>query len=197
MPDFTFPTVGRLDITSPPSQPCILPTDYRYYDPLRLPKALLIDLRSSLSLNDTLYFPFFLLCSSSGSHKGRDFLCTPGFLHSEGTPSFHLIKYKETFGPPKFPSYPFEYMTWSKTPVVFCALRRVGISTYLAWLELLPSRKYNLSAFTLNTTKSYPNDHNFTFFGAQYRPCILDPSSFALPSWVLHVDFTTNLSARL
>jgi hypothetical protein len=40
-------------------------------------------------------------------------------------------------------------------------------------------------------------DHNYTFFGAQYRACTLDPSSFALPLPGLHVDFTTELAASL
>jgi hypothetical protein len=29
------------------------------------------------------------------------------------------LLYKETFGSPEFPSYPYECMTWPKTPVEF------------------------------------------------------------------------------
>jgi len=52
--------VGRLSITSPPSQSDVL--DYRYYDPLRLPNALLVVVRYSLSSHDTLLYP--LVCVS-------------------------------------------------------------------------------------------------------------------------------------
>ena len=41
------------------------------------------------------------------------------------------------------------------------------------------------------------SDHNYTFFGAQYRPCALDPSGFRLPSPGLPADFTTELPATL
>jgi hypothetical protein len=46
-------------------------------------------------------------------------------------------------------------------------------------------------------TADYPDDHDYTFFGAQYRACTLDPSSFALRLPGLHVDFTTELAANL
>ena len=39
--------------------------------------------------------------------------------------------------------------------------------------------------------------HNYTFFGAQYRPYILIPSGFGPPLLVLPSDFTTALLARL
>jgi hypothetical protein len=41
IPGFSFPTVGRLGLTSPPSRPAATPPDHRYYDPLILPTALL------------------------------------------------------------------------------------------------------------------------------------------------------------
>ncbi len=40
-------------------------------------------------------------------------------------------------------------------------------------------------------------DHNYTVFGAQYRPCILIPSGFGPPLLVLPSDFTTTLLAKL
>ncbi|MEA3415782.1 MAG: hypothetical protein U9R02_06450, partial [Thermodesulfobacteriota bacterium] len=47
----------------------------------------------------------------------------------------------------------------------------------------------------------YPNVHNYTFFGAQYRACILDSSGFGLPFrspvLALPADFTTNLLGKL
>ena len=45
--------------------------------------------------------------------------------------------------------------------------------------------------------RDYPNDHNYTFFGAQYTACILDPSGFGLSSQSWPADFTTDLVANL
>ncbi|CAB1080752.1 hypothetical protein D1AOALGA4SA_8428 [Olavius algarvensis Delta 1 endosymbiont] len=45
--------------------------------------------------------------------------------------------------------------------------------------------------------RDYPNDHNYTFFGAQYTACNLAPSSFGLPLPVLPVDFANELLAKL
>ena len=39
--------------------------------------------------------------------------------------------------------------------------------------------------------------HDYTFFGAQYRPCTLVPSGFGLPLPGLPADFTTELAANL
>ena len=41
------------------------------------------------------------------------------------------------------------------------------------------------------------NDHDYTFFGAQYRACTLDPSGSRLPSPGLPADFTTDPLDRL
>ncbi len=45
--------------------------------------------------------------------------------------------------------------------------------------------------------QDYPNDHNYAYFGAQYTACILDPSSFRLPSPGLPVDFSADPLAKL
>ena len=111
----------------------------------------------------------------------------PGLLISR-YPSSSGLSHKETVGSPKFPSYPFEYMPWSKTPVVSQSLA-------IAQPGLLPSAACRASAFSCNAGLS--NDHNYTFFGAQYRACTLDPSSSVLPLPGLHVDFTTDLVANL
>jgi hypothetical protein len=39
--------------------------------------------------------------------------------------------------------------------------------------------------------------HNYTYFGAQYTACILDPSGFGLLSPGLPADFSTDLVANL
>ena len=78
---------------------------------------------------------------------------------------------------------------WSKTPVVSCMLA-------IAHTGLLPSALCKASAFP-RLWRAYPSDHNYTFFGAQYRACALDPSSSRLPLPGLPVDFTTGLPATL
>ena len=80
-------------------------------------------------------------------------------------------------------------MPWSQTPVVSCQLAK-------ALSGLLPSARMQSVGF-FPYKRDYPNDHNYTFFGAQYTACILDPSSSVLPLLGLHVDFTTDLSATL
>ena len=67
MPRFPFPTVGPLDLGSPPYRS--EQSDHRYYGPLRLPNAHLGLLRYSLSSPDTLVAP---LLSLTG--QGRAFL---------------------------------------------------------------------------------------------------------------------------
>ena len=57
-----------------------------------------------------------------------------------GSP-YTILLPKETFGPPKSPSYPHECMPWSQTPVVSQAHR------HLARPELLPSAGCMASAF--------------------------------------------------
>ena len=110
-------------------------TDHRYYDPLRLPDARLGFVHSSLSAPDTLYRPSirFVSCpylyaqladGRDPPHQRRDFACA-------GSPHTVLLP-KETSGPPEFPSYPHEYMPWSKTPVVSCLLT-------ISLVGLLPS----------------------------------------------------------
>ncbi len=80
-------------------------------------------------------------------------------------------------------------MPWSKTPVVPLMLA-------ITYAGLLPSDRLTPSAFS-QKKRDYPNDHNYTFFGAQYKACILDPSSFGLSSRSLPADFTTDLVANL
>ena len=142
MPGFTFPTVGRLGLTSPPSRSAFL-SEHRYYDPLRLPDALLRFVRSLLSSPDTLpAFSFFGSRSvGSGLAQGKKlFRKRRGFI-LHGTAPLTPFSYKETPGSPKFPSYPFEHMPWSKTPVVTPALA-------ISCRGLLPSVKSRTSAFS-------------------------------------------------
>ena len=62
---------------------------------------------------------------------------------------------------------------------------------------LLPSAALQSVGFHPELAEFIPMDHNYTFFGAQYRACNLAPSSFGLPLPVLPVDFANELLAKL
>jgi hypothetical protein len=111
-------------------------------------------------------------------------------LGPTGTPTLPVILVKETFGSPKFPSYPCEHMPWSKAPVVSRTLA-------MSHSGLLPSNAWRSSAFPPNLGRIILSDHNYEYFGAQYRACTLVPSGFGLPLPGLPSDFTAALLARL
>ena len=81
-------------------------------------------------------------------------------------------------------------MPWSQTPVVTCTLA-------IAHTSLLPSDTLKCVGFRSDYAVLILTDHNYTFFGAQYRACNLAPSSFGLPLPVLPVDFANELLAKL
>ncbi len=97
---------------------------------------------------------------------------------------------KEPIGPPQCPSYPFEDKPWSKTPVV---AHRLAIAP----VSLLPSVTLECVGFPPTFAGFILMDHNYTFFGVQYRACNLVPSSFRPSSPGLPVDFTNELPAKL
>ncbi len=151
--------MGRLSNTSPPFQPDT--PDYRYYDALRLPNALLVVVRFSLSSHDTPLRP--LICVSTipvdspisrTAHQCLEYLVKVAPL-----PLFN----RETFGPPEFPGYPLDQMTRSKTPVV---------TSMLAMTHRKPAafQKIQPVGFppTAHELSGLSNDHHYTFFRAQY-----------------------------
>lgn len=114
--------------------------NHRYYDPLRLPKALLGLVRCSLSSTDTLRCPSFIRASARADLVLGAGLPprTPGILGTEYSSDRRCAR--RQVGSPKFPSYPHEYMPWSQTPVVTQALAMTRSA-------LLPSDKSKPSAF--------------------------------------------------
>ena len=132
----TQPLQPLLSVTSPPSR--LKPRSHRYYVPLRLPKVPLRRVRFSLSTPDTL--PAFFLCVSCDSFAGESIPLTPGLLISRYPSSSGCLN-TDTFGSPEFPSYPFESMPWSKTPVVTSTLA-------LTHSGLLPSAHSRALAFS-------------------------------------------------
>jgi hypothetical protein len=115
----------------------------------------------------------------------------PGFLRffAGRTPHTDIFA-RRSFGSPQFPSYPFEHMPWSKTPVVTCILAKSSTG-------LLSSAKSNASTFLTLIARVILADHNYTFFGAQYRAYTLDSSGSRLPLPGLPAEFTTELPAKL
>ena len=98
------------------------------------------------------------LCSFSGSLTGGTFLVNAGISPWAGYPDTFLL-HRETFGPPKFPSYPLEYMPCSQTPVV-------GRTLAMTHTTLLPSEHGTSSAFTHNSGLIHLTT-TVLFFGAQ------------------------------
>ncbi len=116
-------------------------------------------------------------------------------FHSGSLGSGHAVTsaYKETSGSPHFPSYPYEHMPWSQTPVLPCTLA-------MSHTGLLPSAQIHAVGFlllcriiTMTTTIHFsglntePVEDPAVFSGAS-----LIPSSFRLPLPGLPVDFTTD-----
>jgi len=102
------------------------------------------------------------------------------------TPLSRLI-HKETDGSPKFPDYPCRYMTWSQTPVVSCALVATWRTQFIIG-NIHAILAHRTAAFHqiksvgfLRQLADYPNDHNYTFFGAQYKPASLIPTASHQP----------------
>jgi hypothetical protein len=163
--------------------------DYRYYDQLRLPNAHLGSLRSSLVHR----YLAASICSCSpnnrGSQKSRKQLSCAWGVCSTGYPMILRFYYKETFGSPKFPGYPFEYMPRSQIPVVSDTLAIPDIG-------LLSSAACRASTFprTFGVILSSTTIHISGFNSAA---CTLVSPSSVLPLPVLHVGFTTDPVAIL
>ena len=109
--------MGRLGLTSPPYRFREMIQKLRYYDPLRLPKAHLVRF-ACRSATDTLcalfLFVVSMLYGTRNEGTSEPSMRQDVFFSGIPLPVFH----KETDGSPKFPDYPFRYMTWSQTPVV-------------------------------------------------------------------------------
>ena len=123
-------------------------------------------------------------------------LWTPGLLICR-YPSSSGYFSMETFGSPKFPSYPFESMPWSQTPAVTSTLA-------MAHQGLLPSACSTASAFScFHRIIHCPRLYRFRGsicpeeMPLGYTAWILAPSSFVLRLPGLHVDFATELVANL
>ncbi len=157
MPALSFPSVGRLGLTSPPYRPVHSVTDLRYYDRLRLPIALLGSLSLSLLVTDTLPAPSLRL-----SLRYRSYPTTPGYLFYRSTLFSGILARRQLALPSS-----------RVTPLNACPALRPR------WYpENLPSRAFRTAAFRTNACRRlslplpqgvYPIDHNYTYFGALSR----------------------------
>ena len=125
------------------------------------------------------------------SLRGGTFHLNAGISpYAAGSPSTIFLP-KEACGPPKSPSYPYECMPWSQTPVVSQTHRHSAPRT--AAFRRMQSVGFPLplhrESILLTTTTSIS--------GLNTQPAPSIPSSFVLPLLGLHVDFTPDLSAIL
>ena len=174
MPGFTFPRAGSLGLSSPPSRPALTThTGHRYYVPLRLPHAPLGSLRITLA-------PRYLarLLSLCPRHSGladptEAYRSTPGLLVSRYPLSSGIFS-KETYGSPKFPSRPYEYMPRSRTPVVSPRHRHSALAT----AAFRTSRRRRLSPATAGL--SYRPQQS-AISGLSHAACTLTTPGVAPP----------------
>jgi hypothetical protein len=178
MPGVAFPPVGRVGLTSPPSQVlCAAKT-----------ASLSLSGRFACrSLPDTLPASVRLWCPL----RARDRVEAPPSRQGLWSPGPLIREFgKETGGSPKFPSSPSGDMPRSQTPVVSCPLA-------IARSGLLPSGQWKPSAFPSILPKDILLSTTIHISGLHHAACILAPSSSVLPLLGLHVDVTSDLLARL
>ena len=163
MPGFTFPPVGRLGLTSPPSRPLIL-HGLRYYVPLRLPLHHPGSLRSTL-VRRYLASPL----SFVSHHRAGDRLLVPSLLTIPvAFPVSFLTRSLRSSRVPRLPLCAHAPFLVSGGVLPFAIARR----------GLIPSSKSKLSAFPVTTT-GYPC--------FPYRPQIYNfRRSVARPTHSLH-----------
>ena len=157
MPSFSFPSVGRLGLASPPSRPLSYCLGLRYYDPLRLPLHLPGSLRSALASRYLACLPWFVSRTADG-----DLLSTPSLLLFRLLLSDALSRGVD--GPLEFPGFPFVHMPRSQSPVVSCRLPCHGLDACLP-----EAQTCRLSPLPQWVIHAFPMDHNYTIFGDQSR----------------------------
>jgi len=178
MPGFTFPTVGPLCISSPPT---------RYgRSASRTPGTMIrCDCQSPFS---ELFFPFFSdtlqapssVCVPSLSARWTGWKHLPSFARAlvfRQYPSSSDDYGKEIIGSPKFPSYPRKYMPRSKTPVVSFTLAYFRVQDCCLPLAARCRLSPILSGLS-QCPRLYP------FRGSIARPVPLFPSASYSHYWV-------------
>jgi len=192
MPGFAFPAVGPWDVGSPPSRPAarssrpsVLWSAQTASGPSRGRSVLPLLPRYLVAL-------VFLCvpCSCKARLRGESLLPAPGVFPStvgtpppDSTPGNHWLSHV-----PRFP--PCVHALVSDPGGVLNARRSASRTAAF-------QRVHAVGFHALATLRGYPRDHHYTYFGAQYRACILDSSGFRLPLPGLPADFSPGLLARL
>jgi len=159
MPGFTFPSVGRLGITSPPSRPKkkFFFSVRRYYVPPGLPHVRLRLVRYSLSSPDTPYRPSLVFVFLFRLADGRDIPVSAGIslLPDLLIPSFYAGKHADL-------------ASSRANPVSACpALRPRRCPGCLPHCRIRDCCLPVMADCRLSLFTSYPDDHDDNDFGAQ------------------------------
>jgi len=144
MPGFTFPSVGRLGLSSPPSRPLTRSSVLRSAKTTASPSQV-TSLLARFPV-PRLAFHRFVFLSARNRAEGRPF--TPGLFLYRSPFLFRFLFSRGVGGSLKFPGYPFMHMPRSSTPVVSPVFA-------IAHLGLMPSSNSRLSAFPVTIT-GYP-----------------------------------------
>lgn len=155
MPGFSFPSVGPLGLSSPPSRPSIF--GHRYYDPLRLPLLHPGALRFRSILGTLRLSPFVCVSQRLTAWVEMNPDCAWPLLYS-GLP-VPVLSPQGDGGSLECPNYPCMYMPCSGTPVVSCQLA-------ITFSGLMLSGSARPSAFPSYRQVILTN-HNYEIFGAQ------------------------------
>ena len=114
MPGVSFPSVGPLGLSSPPSRPST--SGHRYYDPLRLPLLYPGALRFRSIPGTLRLFPFVRVSVTTHCPGGMNPYSARPLLYT-GLPVPVWLPQGDG-GPLECPDYPCMYMPCSGTPVV-------------------------------------------------------------------------------
>ncbi len=156
MSGFTFPTVGRLDHTSPPSRSSLL-HDLRYDVPLRLPLHHPRSLRFPLASRYLASPLSFVLRIRDGDPR------LPGlFLYRSPFRFLHFTRSWRSSRVPRLPLYAHAPLAITDPGgILVFAITHTGF---------MPSSSSRLSAFPATLPRvihTFPMDHNYTYFGVQ------------------------------
>ncbi len=178
MPGVAFPPVGPLGLGSPPSPVLCAATT---------PSLPISGRFARRALPDTVPASLRSWCPT----RARGLMEAPRSrqgLWSPGPPIRALCT--ETGGSPTFPSYPSEDLPRSQTPVGSCVLACLARRT-------VAFRCLQTVGFCLGTAEAILLSTTIHLSGLNHAACLLAPSSFVLPLLGGHVEFATDLLARL
>ena len=178
MPGVAFPPVGPLGLGSPPSP--VLCAAKTTHCPSRV-----------ASLVARFPIPCLLHCVRVVPIGLVAWWKPPGHARAFGRPVPPIRELcSETGGSPKFPSYPSEDMPRSQTPVVSCALACIAH-------RIVAFRCLQTVGFCLDLAEAILLTTTIHISGLNHAAYLLAHSRFVLPLLGWHVEFATDLLARL